>query len=84
MAARNSTGAIEPEVRLEVLLRILPRASCLELMIIFDIAKPTVYKIFHGTANVLLSPLNMGTYPTREEQRNDRSAGFKSSKSLEM
>ena len=44
-------GAVEPEVRLAVVLRILASASHLDLMMLWGIAQPTIYQILHYTVD---------------------------------
>jgi hypothetical protein len=49
MAARSSAGRVEPAIRLALTIRILSGASYLDMMILFRIAKSTVYEAFHIT-----------------------------------
>jgi hypothetical protein len=49
MAARSSAGRVEPAINLALTIRILSGASYLDMMMLFQIAKSTVYETFHST-----------------------------------
>ena len=46
-------GPIEPEVRIAIVLRILSGASYLDLMLLWQLGRSTVYNVFHSTVVVL-------------------------------
>ncbi len=49
MRALSSGGAIVPHVRLTITLRILAGTSVSDVMMLFRVAKSTVYEIFYDT-----------------------------------
>jgi hypothetical protein len=62
-AARSGGGVIEPAARLAVTLRLLARASYLDLAMQFRIARPTVYESFHFAIDIICKRLAMPGIP---------------------
>lgn len=63
-ALRN--GAIEPEVRLAIVLRILSGASYHDMMLLWSIACSTVYVIFQETVDAILEHSRSATFQQRK------------------
>lgn len=59
-------GIVEPEVRLAIVLRILAEASCLELVIIWPVARPIVHQVFSSTIEVLRRYLRFDESPNNK------------------
>jgi DDE superfamily endonuclease len=64
MAARSSGGRVEPAIRLALTIRILSGASYLGMMMLFRIAKSTVYEAFHSTIASITKRLAMPGLPS--------------------
>jgi DDE superfamily endonuclease len=62
-SARSRGDAIETAARLAVTLRMLTGASYLNLVMLFRVAKATIYDIFHSTADIINRRLQMPGVP---------------------
>lgn len=65
-ALRN--GAIEPEFRLAITLRITSGASDLDLIVLWNVSRTSIYYIYHETVHVLLNALTFDGFPGTEEK----------------
>jgi len=77
-ALRN--GAIEPEVRVAIVLRIMAGAADLDLMVLWQVARSTIYQIFHETSEAIANALPMESFPDCEIRCANLSMGFSSSR----
>jgi DDE superfamily endonuclease len=68
-AARSSGGVVQPALRLAITLRMLAGASYLNLIMLFRVAKPTIYDVFHSTIDVINRRLRMPGIPTSNSAR---------------
>lgn len=59
MTDRGSPGAISPDVRVAITLRMLSGASYLCVMNTFKVRRSTVYGVFHSTVDVICEHLKM-------------------------
>jgi DDE superfamily endonuclease len=77
MARRSSGGVIEPAVRLALTLRILSGASYHDMMLLFRLAKSTVFNVFFETVKSLNKRLRIPGVPcTNAEKLDELSHGF--------
>lgn len=74
MGARRN-GVVEPEVRLGIKLRIAACASDLDLMNVWNIARPTLYYVFHETVEALMQVLPFPAFLSTTEACSVRSLG---------
>jgi hypothetical protein len=63
---RCRSDVIEPETRLAVTLRLLAGSSYLDLVLLFRLAKSTVYAMFHATVDIINRRLEMPGFPIGE------------------
>lgn len=77
-ALRN--GVVEPEVRVVIVLRMLAGASDLHLVMLWGVARSTMYQILHDTINVLLDNLPFDNIPTTKEDFIRLAHGFRTSR----
>ena len=56
-------GAVEPEVRVAIVLHILAGASDIDLMMLWQVARPTIYQVFHETSEAILKSLPFDDFP---------------------
>jgi DDE superfamily endonuclease len=81
MARRCSEGAVTPETRLALTLRLLAGASYLDVAMLFRLGTTTVYVIFNETIKVLWRHLPMPGLPLENLREMQRLAdGFSSSR----
>jgi len=73
-------GAIEPEIRVAIVLRILSGASDLDLMVLWGVARPTIYQIFHETSAAIIEAYPMADFPQDQRRCAELSQGFSSSR----
>lgn len=64
---KNVTGALENEVRIGVVLRIMSGSSYLELTMTFGIARATVYDVFEKTIDIDLHRLKLLRLTSQED-----------------
>jgi hypothetical protein len=62
-SARSRGDATEPAARPAVTLRMLAGASYLDLVMLFRVAKATIYDIFHSTVDIIIRRLQMPGVP---------------------
>lgn len=63
----NVAEAVEPEVRIGVVLRILSGSIYLELILIFGIARASVYELFDKTVDINLRRLKLSRLRSQED-----------------
>jgi len=77
---RSSSGPVTPEECLAITVRLLAGASYLDLMLVFGIAKCTVYHSFHRTLDVLSDVLALDGILSSEEELRKLAIDFKNSR----
>lgn len=80
MAIRLSGSPVDAEICVAIFLRILAGASYLDMMLIFNVSRCTVYECFHRVLVHVCSKLQLDGFPVLECQRKALSKGFSSSR----
>lgn len=68
MASNSSGGAVSPEVRLAITLRLLSGASHQDLIVLFRLGKSTIYDVFRCTVAVINKRLSFRELPLGDEE----------------
>jgi hypothetical protein len=66
VASRSGGGDADPEVRLALTIRMLSRASSLDLMMLFRVASSTIYDVFHRTIASIIKRIPMPGLPFQQ------------------
>lgn len=77
-ALRN--GTIELEVRVAIVLRIMVGAADLDLMVLCQVARSTIYQIFHKTSEAISNALPMDSFSDCEMRCANLATEFSSSR----
>ncbi len=67
MALRSSAGAIEPDVRLAITLRMLAGGAYLDLMLVWEISSSMVFEVFMQTIRAIKEVVPMKSVPLDDE-----------------
>jgi len=81
MAKRSGSGVVTAEVALEVTARMMAGSPYLDSVLIFGMARSTVYEVFHRTLDALSNLLSLSGIPTSERELESLDIGFKNSRS---
>lgn len=74
------TGVVEPEVHVDIVFRMMPVASYMDLILLWKIPKTTIFDVLENTAKVIVSELNFLGLPDTVEKFLDLSQSFASSR----
>lgn len=75
-------GVIEPEVRVAIVVRIMSGASSLDLVLIWHVARSTIFQIFHDTSSILVENLTFDGFPSSPSECERLANGFSVSRAV--